>query len=81
MTTADIAAALTTALDKAAAQAAGAPCALVSMSWELLAAPASGAVETRIERRTRTLVFANAAFVDAAGARIASASSVHRVID
>lgn len=75
---ADIAAALTEALEAAARD--GAPgAALISMQWELLAAPAPGAAKAQVARKTRTLAFLTADYVGADGARIATASSVHRL--
>ena len=79
MTNADIAAALVQALEAAAAREAGAPCALVSVNVEMLAAPVSGAARVSLDRKTRTLVFLSAAYLNAAGERIASAASVHKV--
>lgn len=81
MTSADIAAALTSALEAAAAREAGAPCTLVSVNLEMLGAPAQGRVSVTLGRKTRTLVFLNAAFESESGARIASAASVHRVAE
>ena len=73
-----IAAALTQALEQAAAREVGDDCVLVSMNWELLAGPAAGEIRVDVERRTRTLVFLSAAYLAPDGARIASAASVHR---
>lgn len=78
---AEIAAAMTQALEDAAAREANAPCVLVSMNIELLASPLAGQAQVRVERKTRTLVFLNAAYIGADGVHIASASSVHRVVD
>jgi hypothetical protein len=58
---------------------AGAQAKLVSVSVEMLGAGEAARVEARIERRTRTLVFAQADAFDEGGARIASATSIHRV--
>jgi hypothetical protein len=74
------ASAITARLVEALEQAAGADATLVSVSVELLAAPGPGAVEIKIDRKTRTLVFLSAALVgDDGGARIATAASVHKV--
>jgi hypothetical protein len=64
-----------------ATQGAGAPAPMVSMSMELLGdVPGSFAVSTSITRKTRTLVFVSADISAPDGARIATASSVHRVL-
>jgi len=79
-TTAAIAAALTEALEAAAAEA-DANCGLVSVNFSLLAPPAPGQARASVERKTRTLIFMNAAYVGADGVLIASAASVHRIGD
>ncbi|HRE44857.1 MAG TPA: hypothetical protein PKY87_12940 [Terricaulis sp.] len=79
MTAAEIAAALTEALEAAAARDGAEGAALISMQWELLAAPAAGAAKAEVARKTRTLIFLTAAYLGADGARIATASSVHRL--
>ena len=81
MSAAAIAAALTEALDAAAARETGGACVLVSMHWELLAPAASGEARVSVERKTRTLMFLNATFVGAGGARIATAASVHKIVE
>lgn len=80
MSAASIAAALITALEAAAAREAGGPCALASVNVEMLAAPATGEARVKIERKTRTMMFLSAEYLTAAGERIASAASVHKVI-
>lgn len=79
MTNAEIAARLTQALEAAATQETGAQTALVSVEVTLAAPAADGHIETRLDRRTKTLAFLSAEFVSQSGARIAAASSVHKL--
>ncbi|HWA01710.1 MAG TPA: hypothetical protein VG841_15485 [Caulobacterales bacterium] len=81
MSEADIAARLTGALAAAADDAAGGATQLVSIAIELTSREAVARVETRAERKTRTLAFMSADAFDAEGARVASATSVHRIAD
>jgi hypothetical protein len=74
-----IAAALVEAIAAAAREQAGADTVLASFSLEILAPGAPARAAARIERKTRTLVFASADAFDAEGARIAAASAVHRI--
>ncbi len=80
MTDSAIAARLVNALEAAADREAGAKTALVSVTIDTLARAAAGQIATRLVRKTRTLVFMSAEFVTDAGARIATASSVHKVL-
>ena len=75
-----IAARLINALEAAADREAGAKTALVSVTIDMLARADTGAIETTLVRKTRTLVFMSAEFVSDAGARIANAASVHKVM-
>ena len=75
-----IAARLINALEAAADREAGAKTALVSVTIDMLARADTGAIETTLVRKTRTLVFMSADFVSDAGARIANAASVHKVM-
>lgn len=79
MKPADIAAALTQALEAAAAREGGEGARLVSMQWELLAPASAGAAVGQVSRKTRTLIFLTATYTGAGGALIATASSVHRL--
>jgi hypothetical protein len=74
-----IAARLIDALESAADREAGVKTALVSATVDVLARADTGTVETKLVRKTRTLVFVSADFVSDAGALIASASSLHKV--
>jgi len=74
-----IAALLTEALDAAANDAAGGPTQLVSVAIEMVGAANFGVINTAVSRKTRTLVFASAELVDDAGARVAAATSVHKI--
>jgi hypothetical protein len=74
------AAALIEAIAAAAREAAG-ETRLVSFAFEPQSAAAPARVEARIERKTRTLVFASAEAFDADGLRIATASAVHHIKD
>ena len=78
MSEASIAAQFAEALS-AAAQAANPAASLVTMEMSMVGAPRPGGMRTRIARQTRTLVFVEAEFLDVNGARIAAASSVHKV--
>ncbi len=80
MTGSVIAVRLINALEAAADREAGAKTALVSVTVDMLARADTGAIEVTLTRKTRTLVFLNADFVTDAGARIAAASSVHKVV-
>lgn len=80
MTDSAIAARLINALEAAADREAGAATALVSVTIEMLARADAGAIETTLVRKTRTLVFISAEFRNDAGARIATASSVHKLV-
>lgn len=79
MTDSAIAARIVNALEAAADREAGAKTALVSVTIEMLTAADAGQVTTTVVRKTRTLVFLSAEFVTDSGARIAAASSVHKV--
>jgi len=63
-----------------AANAAAGKTGLASVMIEVLAPGDIAHIDGRIERQTRTLIFASADARDAQGARIASASSVHRIL-
>lgn len=78
MTDSDIASGLINALEAAADHEAGAKTALVSVTIDMLARAAAGAIETKLTRKTRTLVFMSAEFVTG-GVRVAAASSVHKI--
>lgn len=77
MSDAAIAARLIEALNAAA----GAGGALVSVEITMLAHGDGVRVETRVVRKTRTLVFMGAECLGDAGERIATATSVHKVTD
>lgn len=79
MTDSAIAARLVNALEAAADREAGAKTALVSVNIEMLTRADAGSIETRVQRKTRTLVFMAAEFTTDGGERIANASSVHKV--
>lgn len=79
MTDSAIAARMVNALESAADREAGGKTALVSVTLDMLANADAGAIETTLVRKTRTLVFMSAEFRTDAGARIATASSVHKV--
>jgi|CXWL01.1.fsa_nt_gi hypothetical protein len=74
MSEADVAGQIVAALGAAAE---GAPLVSVEITW-LGTAPLAR-VDAKIVRKTRTLLFASADALAADGARLASASSVHRV--
>ena len=80
MTDAEIAASLISALESAADREAGAKTALVSVAIDMLARADAGRIETSVVRKTRTLVFMSAQFVRESGGKIATASSVHKVV-
>lgn len=80
MSAAEITSRLVAALDAAADREADAKTALVSVTIDLLAQPGDGAIETTLTRKTRTLVFLSAEF-KSGGARIAAASSVHKIVE
>ncbi len=75
MTNAELAALLTDRLEADA----GSDTTLVSMELIILTPAEPGSIETRVARRTKTLLFQHADLLDAQGYRIASASSVHRL--
>ncbi len=80
MTNAEIAAQLTEALEAAATEVAGAPTALVSVEVTVLTPGAGGTPIVHLTRKTRTLAFMRAEYLGASGAKVAIASSVHKVL-
>ena len=80
MTDSAIAARIVNALEAGADREAGAQTALVSVTLDMLARADSGSVEAKLVRKTRTLLFMSAEFRTDEGARIAAASSVHKVL-
>ncbi|GAN00421.1 hypothetical protein U91I_04087 [alpha proteobacterium U9-1i] len=72
---------IVSALARAARVAAEAAAPLVSIEIAWLAAGDVARVETRVVRKTRTLLFMGADAFGADGAHVASGSSVHRVGD
>ena len=80
MTDSAIAARLINALEAAADRETGGKTALVSVTIDMLARADTGTIETKLVRKTRTLVFMSADFMSDAGARIANAASVHKVV-
>ena len=80
MTDSAIAARLINALEAAADREAVAKTALVSATIDMLARADMGTIETKLVRKTRTLVFMNAEFVSDGGQRIATAQSVHKLM-
>ncbi len=80
MSTSAIAVRLINALEAAADREAGAKTALVSVNVDMLTPADAGAVTTQLSRKTRTLVFLSAEFRTDAGALIATAASVHKVL-
>lgn len=74
-----VAAALVTALGAHADQVMGDATSLVSITIDVLGPAAPGDATTTLTRKTRTLVFLSAEFVTDTGARVATASSVHKV--
>ena len=80
MSESDIAARLVDALAATAAREAGSEIALVSVTIDVVASGDAGSIEATLVRKTRTLVFMNAELRNEAGQRIATASSVHKVL-
>ena len=80
MTDSAIAARLINALEAAADRETGGKTALVSVTIDMLARADTGTIETKLVRKTRTLVFMSAEFMSDAGQRIANAASVHKVV-
>ena len=79
MTDSAIAVRIINALESAADREAGAKTALVSVTIEMLGPADTGSIEVSPTRKTRTLVFLTADFVGENGARVAIASSVHKL--
>lgn len=79
MTDSAIAARIVNALEAGADREAGAQTALVSVTLDMLARADTGSIEAKLVRKTRTLVFMSAEYRSDAGARIATASSVHKL--
>lgn len=75
----DVIARLVTALRREADRAAGARATLVSVAIEVMSENESGDIFAHIVRKTKTLVFATAELRDAAGAVLATASSVYKI--
>lgn len=80
MTDSAIAARLINALEAGADREAAAQTALVSVTLDMLARADAGSIETKLVRKTRTLVFMSAEFRTDSGERIVAASSVHKVL-
>jgi hypothetical protein len=80
MTEAAIAAKLIEALASAADREAGGATGLVSVTIDVLAEQPDAVIETTLVRKTRTLVFMTAEVRSSAGARVITASSVHKVL-
>lgn len=80
MTNAELAAQLTEALEAAAEREFAGATTLVSVETTFLASAKPGTAETRVVRRTKTLLFQHADLLDAQGAPIASAASVHKIL-
>lgn len=80
MSESEIAARLVEALNAAADRETGARTALVSVEITMLTRADAGRSAATLTRKTKTLVFMGAEFVSAAGERIASAASVHKVL-
>ncbi len=79
MTDSAIAARIVNALEAAADREAGQKTALVSVTIDMLKSADAGAIDARLTRKTRSLVFMAAEFRTDAGERIATASSVHKL--
>lgn len=79
MTDSAIAARMLNALEAAADREAGQKTALVSVTIDMLKRADAGSVTASLTRKTKSLVFMNAEFVSDAGARIATANSVHKL--
>jgi acyl-coenzyme A thioesterase PaaI-like protein len=79
MTDSAIAARIVNALEAGADREAGGQTALISVTIDMLARADAGAIEAKLVRKTRTLVFMSAEFRTDSGERIATASSVHKV--
>ncbi len=67
------------ALIAAAQEQSGGQSALVSMAMEVIGASEAARVEAGLQRKTRTLLFMHADAFAHDGARIATASSVHKI--
>lgn len=79
MTEHEIAATLVIALGAHADQVMADATSLVSVTIEMLAPGEPGTTRTTLTRKTRTLAFINAEYVNGAGVRIATAASVHKI--
>jgi hypothetical protein len=79
MTDSAIAARLINALEAAADREAGQSTQLVSVTIDMITRADAGSVQTSLTRKTKSLVFMGAEFVTESGARIATASSVHKL--
>ena len=79
MTDSAIAARLLNALEAAANREAGQQTALVSVTIDMITRADAGSVTVSVTRKTKSLVFMSAEFVNDAGARIATANSVHKI--
>lgn len=79
MTDSAIAARIVNALEAAADREAGQKTQLVSVTIDMITRADAGSVSTSLTRRTKSLIFMGAEFVTEAGARIATANSVHKL--
>lgn len=80
MSEANIAARLVDALVTTATREAGGAIALVSVTIDVVGDGEASSVEATLVRKTRTLLFMSAELRTEAGERVATASSVHKVL-
>jgi hypothetical protein len=79
MSAADISAHIVDALEQVVAQETGAATELVSVSVNMIAGGEIAYIDARIERKTRTLAFAQAEAFGPGETHLASATSVHKI--
>ncbi len=79
MSAAEIAAALVAKLDETA-RAEGSVV-LASVAMETLSQEPVARIEASVQRKTRTLIFTAAEAFAANGARVATASAIHRIVE
>ena len=80
MTQSAIAAKMIDAINAAADREAGAATGLVSVTIDVLGAASDAAVDVKLVRKTRTLVFMRAEALSDTSVRLMTASSVHKVL-
>lgn len=71
---------MTGALAAETARAAGAPTALVSITFDMMGEGQPAATRVEVVRATKSLVFSQGDILDSAGRRLLAATAVHKIL-